>query len=508
MLYYKLIFASVFLPLIIIVYNALKKEKRWLVLFGAGIVFYATFSVKYFLSFIPLWLLTYGAGLLIEKIQKTQKAKVKECEDRSEKKKIKEQYTRRSRLVLVAGIVTALAMLILMKYTGLFMPLGISFYTMQSIGYMTDVYWKKIAPEKNPIKLFTFLLFFLTVVEGPITAYANIKDTLFAGNPATPDSIVKGYTRLMWGCMKKLVIADRLSPVVAVLFADAGGGMGYKAVMAAVLFTIMEYMDFSGCMDMVCGIGSIFGINMPENFRQPFFAKNASEFWRRWHITLGVWFRTYIFYPVSTSQLAKKWVKFSKDKNINAHASRMVISALALFPVWMGNGFWHGPKSTYIAYGLFYFIMIMLELIFEPLGDRILESLKLEKESKGVTAFRMVRTWLVIFSGELIFQANNMGDAFSMFKSIFTNPGLNMASTQEILSWGMDAADWVVVAVALVVVFVVNIMREKGVTLTDALMNKPVYIRYTAIAALALVIMILGLYGPGHTEVDLIYANF
>lgn len=508
MLYYRLIFASVFLPLIIVFYSLLKKERRWVALFCAGIVFYATFSLKYFVSFIPLWLLTYGAGLLIEKIQKTQKLKVKELSDRAEKKKLKERYTLRSRIVLITGIVVALAMLILMKYTGLFMPLGISFYTMQSIGYMTDVYWKKIAPEKNPLKLFTFLLFFLTVVEGPIASFAGLKDTLFAGNDVTPDSIVKGYVRLMWGCIKKLVIADRLSPVVAALFADAGDGLGYRAIAAAVVFTIMEYMDFSGCMDMVCGIGSIFGIDMPENFRQPFFAKNASEFWRRWHISLGVWFKTYIFYPVSTSKLARKWVKYSKEKNINAHASRMVISAMALFPVWMGNGFWHGPKSTYIAYGLFYFIMIMLELIFEPVGDKLLEKLSLEKESKGVTAFRMVRTWLVIFSGELIFQANTLGDAFKMFKSIFTNPAFSQMSMQDVLSWGMDAPDWVVVIIALVVVSVVNILREKGINLTEALQQKPVYIRYTVIAVMVVVIMVFGLYGPGHQEVDLIYANF
>ena len=258
--------------------------------------------------------------------------------------------------------------------------------------------------------------------------------------------------------MKKLVIADRLYPAVNTLFDMSRDPHGAEIAAAAILFTVMEYMDFSGCMDMVVGCGRIFGVKLPENFKQPFFARNASEFWRRWHISLGVWFKTYIFYPVSMSGLAKKWGKFSKDR-VGKHTSKMVASAMALLPVWLCNGLWHGPKWTYIFYGVFYFVIIMIELIFEPLGDKLLERMKLTRENKAVDIIRILRTWIVIL--------------FS-----------------------------------LLIVIVVNVMREKGTDVAAGLLQKPLVLRWALAFGLIFIVLIFGLYGPGYQEVDLIYAGF
>ena len=185
-----------------------------------------------------------------------------------------------------------------------------------------------------------FLSFFPTLMEGPIAPYVEIKDALYAGESIVPENIIRGYIRLFWGILKKLVIADRLFPAVNALFDTGTERKGLEIVAATVLFTVMEYMDFSGCMDMVLGFGTVFGVTLPENFRQPFFARNASEFWRRWHISLGVWFKTYIFYPVSMSGLVKKWNKFAKDR-CGKHLTRVVASSFALLPVWISNGLWH-----------------------------------------------------------------------------------------------------------------------------------------------------------------------
>ena len=560
MLYYKLIFGMIFLPLAIFGYQIFPRRFRWVLLLLASIGFYFTFSRKLFVFLIFSTAVTYGIGLLLEKMNQNKKAALKNVKapEKSEKDNagdkttantntetintenkeaikqlkaaIKTKYQRKTRLILALGILIALSTLLYLKYYNFFaeninilfkasadspvlpirdiaLPLGISFYTMQAISYMADVYWGKFEAQKNPLKLLLFLSFFPTIVEGPIALYADMKDRLYVGTPIDPDNIIRGYIRFFWGIMKKIVIADRLSPAVILLFDPTHETKGIEVIAAAVLFTIMEYMDFSGCMDMVIGISAIFGITLPENFRQPFFARNASEFWRRWHISLGVWFKTYIFYPVSMSKMAKNWGKFARGK-VNKHLTMVVASAMALLPVWLSNGLWHGPKWTYIFYGVFYFVVILLELLLEPVGDGILKLLHTSKENKIVNVIRILKTWIIIFSGELFFQADSLREAFRMIKDIPIGFSFSPLYNGDALNWGLDLYDWLIVLIMLIAVIVVNTIREKGVDITAALLEKPMVLRWGLTFALLIVITIFGCYGPGFEEVDLIYAGF
>ena len=509
MIYYKLVFGIVFLPLTMMVYQFTPRKKRWGVLLISGILFYTTFSLKRMLYPVLAAVISYGGGLLLEKLKSRKKI-------------------RKSRAALAVLIALLVLILLHVKYTDFFLenlrfvfgkkesgwfaprnyllPLGISFYTMQAIGYLVDVYWEKVRAQKNPARLLLFLMFFPTVVQGPITSYTEMEKSLYEGENICRESIISGYLRFGWGVMKKLVIADRLQPAVAFLFAQQTMAKGAAVPVAAVLFTVMEYMDFSGCMDMVCGISSIFGIRLMENFRQPFLAQNASEFWRRWHISLGVWFKTYIFYPVSMSAPARNWRKWSRKK-VSPHTSNMVLSAMALLPVWLCNGFWHGPKWTYIFYGIYYFAVILAELCLEPFSDRMMKKLGLGRENKAVCLIRILKTWVIIFLGELIFEAPSLKAAFGMLQSMFTQFDLR-AMAAGISLWGLDHMDWCIVGVGLAVVVCVNLYREKGVELTEKLLAAPLPLRWAAALLLVMVIMILGLYGPGYQEVDFIYAGF
>ncbi|MBE5870673.1 MAG: MBOAT family protein [Lachnospiraceae bacterium] len=543
MVYYKLVFAVIFLPATILFYQLFPKKYRWSMLLLASIAFYSTFSVKRIVFPMAAAGIAWLAGILLEKLGERQTAAVKAVrttdpsgnprekdEIKKEKGKIREACQRKTRIVLTAGILALLSILLFMKYTDFFLeninvilketgsgrqfalknfllPLGISFYTLQAIGYLADVYWKKVPAQHNPFRLLLFLLFFPTIIEGPITPYAHIRETLFAGETVDPDQVMKGYIRLGWGAMKKLVIADRLFPAVNVMYDMSGDPHGAQVAAAAICFTIMEYMDFSGCIDMACGCAQMFGIGLPENFRQPFLAKNASEFWRRWHISLGVWFKTYIFYPVSMSGLARKWGKFAKGR-YSAHLTKMVISAMALLPVWLCNGLWHGPKWTYIFYGVFYFVVIMAELILEPFGDKLLARMKLTKENRFVSAVRILKTWIIIFAGELFFRADYLKDGFQMFGAMFRDFSLVRLFTEDLPSWGLDGLDWLIVGVAFAVVILVNLMREKGKDILEELLNLPLILRFALVLTLALTILIFGLYGPGYEEVDMIYAGF
>ena len=544
MLYYKLVFCMLFLPITILTYQLFPKRHRWVLLLLASLGFYFTFNGKLFVFLIFANVITYGIGLFLEKLNHDRKDALSALKSAGKaeaastdngksakelKAEVKAKFQKRTRLVLFLGIAAILSVLLYLKYYNFFaeninsifgsgegsvlplkklaLPLGISFYSMQAISYMVDVYWGKYPAQRNIFRLTLYLSFFPTIVEGPIALYGDMKDRIYEGRSIDPDNVIRGYTRLFWGIMKKLVIADRLSPAVIYLFNPETHTKGFEVIVAAVLFTVMEYMDFSGCMDMVIGIAQIFGIELPENFRQPFLARNASEFWRRWHISLGVWFKTYIFYPVSMSSLAKKWGKFAKGR-VNKHLTRVVASAIALLPVWLCNGLWHGPKWTYIFYGVFYFVVITLELLLEPVGDGILRKLKTTKENKVVNVIRIFKTWIIIFAGELFFQASSLKEGFRMVRDIFHGFRLNILWKGDALTWGLDVYDWLVVLLMLITVVIINLIREKGVDITSALLRKPMLLRWALVLSLLMVITIFGCYGPGYEEVDLIYAGF
>jgi D-alanyl-lipoteichoic acid acyltransferase DltB (MBOAT superfamily) len=316
-------------------------------------------------------------------IKQLQAKKPTDGLSREEKKKKKARDLLVQKVVVTLGVLSVLGTLFMSKYytfvadninllmylKGKPMPMpgiqvmtavGLSYFVLQSVAYMVDVYWDKVDVQRNPFKILMYLTFFPTLVQGPIALMRDMQGTLFAGESLKLENIERGYIRIIWGAFKKIVVADRISVAVNSLYDVGTPRTGMYIAAAAIFFTIQEYMDFSGCVDIAIGSAEIFGIVLPENFRQPFVSRNASEFWRRWHITLGTFFKTYIFYPVSLSKLTKKWNKFGKKK-LNPYGTRLGDMAIALLPVWLCNGIWHGPKWTYIFYGIYYFIIIMIE---------------------------------------------------------------------------------------------------------------------------------------------------
>ena len=187
-------------------------------------------------------------------------------------------------------------------------------------------------------------------MEGPICRYGETAQQLWAGNPITYHNLTFGVQRMLYGFFKKLVIADRLNLLVVTVFdgyMDYDGGV---IALGMVCYTCQLYMDFSGVMDIVIGCAEIFSVTLPENFRQPFFSRSVSEFWRRWHITLGTWFRDYVFYPLSLSEPLKRLTKSARKKWGN-HFGPLCASAVALFCVWFCNGLWHGAAWCFLFFG-------------------------------------------------------------------------------------------------------------------------------------------------------------
>lgn len=506
---------ALFLPLTVLIYQLVPQQKRKFVLLGASWIFFASLSKWLLLINIAESVFTWKMGLLIEKINKDKTIKRKE----RAKKRMK---------TLVTGIVLLLLVLVGFKYLdfiglnivrvselvrhpvnwkmlNLAAPLGISYYTLMAISYLTDISREDIKADESLFNIALYLSFFPKIVEGPITRYGEDSKALFAGNDIKYQDLAEGYQRILWGLFKKLVIADQLAPSISALYEGTytDGGV---ALYAAFAFTIQEYMDFSGSIDIVIGSARLFGVRMAENFTQPFFAKNASDFWHRWHITLGTFFRDYIFYPVS---LAKPIMKFTKKVKVVAGqgVAHFTAPTIALFLVWLSNGIWHGPRWTYIFYGMYYFVLIFIENILEESFLALLAKLKLKEESAPVRIFRFIKLFFIIIIGEMFFRAQTLEVGIDMFKSIFTNLRFDMLIA-NLGNLNMDFYAYVSVYGGLLVVIAVSVMKEMHFPIRKKLESLPIPVRFAFWYICIFVIIIFGAYGTGYSSEDLIYAQF
>lgn len=437
---------------------------------------------------------------------------------------------KRKKMTLAGGILLLLGILFFLKYSPWFsesmnyllektgaegrfpvirwaLPIGISFYTLQAIGYMADIYWGKVQPEKHPGKLALFLAFFPQIMEGPICSYSDTADSLLNGDPLKEDNLKKGFIRIFWGLFKKMVIADRMYLLVKTVFDGYENYGGVVVIAAAIGYTIQLYMEFSGTMDIILGSGWMFGIRFPENFKQPFCSRSASEFWKRWHITLGAWFRTYIFYPVSASGIMKKWNRYGR-KHAGKYLTKLTTYAYALFPVWLCNGLWHGARWSYIFYGMYYFIIILLGVAVEPVRKRLLSLCHIEESSPGLKGFQVLKTWCIIFVGELFFRADGLRAGMKMFMSIFQKFRLEQLWDGTFMGLGLDRDDYAVILAGCLTVAVVGAMKERKIEPLEKLQKLRLPIRWCVYYGLIFAVIIFGAYGAGYLQVDLIYAGF
>ena len=224
----------------------------------------------------------------------------------------------------------------------------------------------------------------------------------------------------MYGLLKKLVVADRLNILIQTIFNYYDEYQGGLIAIAAVCYTIQLYMDFSGTMDAVIGTAQIFGVTLPENFKRPFFSRNISEFWTRWHITLGTWFKDYIFYPVSMSKPMKNLTSGMRKK-VGNHFGPLVAGSIALFCVWFCNGLWHGAAWNYIFFGMYHLFFIVLGSVMAPAAKWLHEKLHINPDCFAYKMFQMLRTTILVVFGELFFRAHGLRAGLTMFVKIFTD---------------------------------------------------------------------------------------
>ena len=522
-----LIFAGIIF--IALIYNFIPKKARPILLLFVSFGFFF-FMSKFLIIFLILSILSiYCVTNYLDKLNKKRDLLIKEEPDN--KKLIKAKFKKRKKFVLLLGIIFNVSFLFYFKYLNFFgtnanylfdlfniklnysvskiiAPIGISFYTLEALSYILDVYFGKIEADKNIFRVALFLSFFPQIMEGPIARYSDTAKDLYSGVKITYYKFCYGFQRIFYGFFKRAVIADRLSDFVNNVFNNYGNYNGATVALGAIGYTVMLYMDFSGTIDIFLGIGEIFGIKIPENFRQPFFSKNISEFWTRWHISLGQWFKDYIFYPISLSKPMKK-LTIKARKVLGNHFGPLISGTIALFVVWFLNGLWHGAGYTFLFYGLYQFILILLGNIFEPLIKNICKILHINRNNIFYRVFQSIKMTLFVFIGELFFRAETVSAGFKMLGRIFGNFNLtNAINSGEVVKLGLDGCDYLIILVSLIVIFIIGLFQEKKHDVREEISKKNIVIRWAIYYAFLLAIIIFGAYGPGYQPVEPMYADF
>lgn len=514
-----------FITAVFAVYFVMPKKWRWTVLLTASLVFYALCSFE-----LIGWMLftagsTYLAGLHLQNIAELGAAAAKGAPDRDAQAVLRKKTASAKRLtvavVLVANFVILAQTKYMMAINGLLapvtallnlepvtlaqmaMPLGVSFYTFQTASYVIDVYRGKQKAERNPLKMLLFTCFFPQIMQGPISRYGQLGPQLTEGHSFSFDAAKRGIVRIGWGFVKKLVLADRLYVLVNELFTNYTEYGGAMMFLASILYGLHIYADFSSGIDITLGTAQVMGIEMTPNFRQPFFATSLSDFWRRWHITLGAWMRDYIFFPVSMSKPAGKLGKWIRQK-FGARWTKVVISGLASFIVFTIVGIWHGAEMKYTVYGLYNGALIMLATMCEPWFDTAFKKLRINREGKVWHGVRIVRTFVLVSVGRCIVRSISVRPALHAFRQMVTAPRFGQLG--EILNLGLTQHDLLIVLALLIIVFIVDLIAEKHGTAMNWLQKRPLPVRWLVYFAIIFVLM---MFTPvADLGGDFIYAKF
>ena len=508
--YEQLLYLLIFMT---VLYMLFFKKYRYLVLLFASIIL--VIFVSKFLSI----LMALSAGIvyifayLISKRTEEMKLK-KENLSRDEYKSLKNKVQKHNKNLVVIGIILNIGLLVGLKYLNFFdsifnkifnicnfnlkipyfniiLPLGVSYYTLSNTGYLIDVYRGKYKATKNYLDVLLFTCYFPCLLEGPISHYDRLLPQLKESHTFSFVNFKRGILIVLIGVFKKIVIADRLAIFVSSIF---DGKTGPILLLGIIFFTIELYVEFSGIIDIVRGISLMYSIELEKNFDYPFFSSSVGEFWRRWHISLGTWFREYVFYPLSMSKPIMFLHKKIRGK-VSIFLETFIPSMIVLFVVWTLTGLWHGASFKYLLYGLYYYVLILIEMIIDKVMPQSVSS---KKVVKGI---RIFITLILVNIGMLLFKCDTIKDFGLYIKNIFASPNVSFIEVFEI-------KELIVAILSIIILFVFELLLFKKIDIYKKLESLPIIIQYCCYIGLIFIIIIFGAYGMGYIPPDPIYGGF
>lgn len=471
----------IYLPVVAIIYFLLPKKLRNYWLLAASLFFYGCWRAEYLLLIVFSILATYFCSLLLEKF---------------------EGDARRKKTVLALSFAANLAILFFFKYFNfaaatinalaareavhfldVALPVGISFYTFQALGYTVDVYRGDIKAQHNIFTYALFVCFFPQLVAGPIERSENLLPQFETPHRFDYDEMLRGLLLILWGFFQKLMIADRLAIFVDAAFDSYETVSGWSLIIASVFFALQIYCDFASYSNIAIGSAQIMGFKLMKNFDAPYFSRSLGEFWNRWHISLSSWLRDYLYIPLGG--------------NRRGTARR----ALNLLIVFLVSGLWHGAAWTFVCWGLIHGVGRVIGTLTSKLRTTVRERLGLEHNALWSFA-RILFTFLFVVVSFVFFRADSVGQALGIIGAWFTRfPGT------DTLALGLDAADMTVALASVAVLALVDILARKT-DLREKLLALPLAARWAFTLAAMAVIAVFGIYGPAYSAAPFIYFQF
>lgn len=429
----------------LIFYHVKGKAQRFC-MFALSMLFVLSFSIWAAVSVILASFIAWRAALWISGTEDKKKRKV------------------RTEL----GMILLIAQLFVLKYlpglpwnhASLFLkfayPVGISYYTLMLIGYVLDVDWKRTPADSSFFSILLTSSWFPQIVQGPIGKVQEISAQMSQDRIFELHAFKYGLQRVLWGIFQKTVIADRIGLVINSFFLPDRAGL--DLIWGLILYSIQLYADFSGGIDIILGTSECFGIQLPENFRQPYFSATLGEFWRRWHISLGKWMKDYVFFPFSAGSFSQKLNRKLRKSGVTRKQAARVSIAIGNLIVFTLVGFWHGGKSKYIGWGIYNGIILAASALLEGWFIEIREKMHLRGKLWNIS--RIFRTYVIVLIGYLFDCTEDAGHAWNAFLRVFS-PGFH--------GIGFSLSDLTILALAVLSVFIVDLLHERNVSIRDSI---------------------------------------
>ena len=507
MIFSRLFFLYLFFPICFLCYFATKKNAyRNTVLIVFSLLFYAWGEPSFLWLLVLSALVNYLFGRLLERFRDKGAGK----------------------LFLALALILNLGVLIGFKYTGfvleninaafslsipipdLPLPLGISFYTFRIVSYLIDCAWGKVRAERNFFSFLLYVSLFPITVSGPIVRYETIQKELH-GRTVTANDLSDGLGRIAAGLGKKVILADNLGVIVEQFL---GNNIASQTTLGTwygvVLYALQMYFDFSGYSDMAIGISRIFGFHLEENFRHPFLCRDITEFWQRWHITLGGWARDYVFYPFMKS----RWlVSFSRKtkKKFGKRWGKFLPWCVANAVLWFVMGFWHGSVQHIFGVSLWFWTVLFFSELFQPLCQKITTKLEFKTESFGWHLFQSLRTYIIYALGVVFFSASGLKEAlihYAVLLASLRRPDPWTLFDGTVLSYGATWRDINVLILSVLCLTIADALREKYTYARLWIKEQSFGLRWCIWLFLFVMVLIFGLYGPTYDASSFIYQGF
>ncbi|MBF8982499.1 MBOAT family protein [Lutibacter sp. B2] len=473
----------IFFPIVTALYYIIPHKARWILLLGASYYFYMCWKPEYIVLIIISTMIDYFAGIMM---------------GRTEEKKKRKKY-------LLLSLVSNLGLLFTFKYFNFFneamgqpfkqfkllLPVGISFYTFQTLSYSIDVYKGKIKPEKHLGIFALYVSFFPQLVAGPIERSEKLLPQFYEKHGFDYDRFTSGLVQMGWGFFKKIIIADRVAILVNQVYNNVTEYTGIQLIVATIFFAFQIYCDFSGYSDIAIGLARILGFDLMKNFNRPYFATSIPDFWRRWHISLSTWFKDYLYIPLGGSKTTK---------------SRWYFNLIITFLI---SGLWHGANWTFIIWGLVHGFYQIVAITTRKMRGSFVRAIRLDRIPILHKLLNIMVTFSLVCFAWIFFRANNANDALYIVTHLFDGV-LEIKSIGVLSAYmsvlGLEEVEFCIAVGAIILMEVIQFIQGER-EIYAVLNNSPIFLRWAVYYMIVFATLFFGIYG-GSVDIQFIYFQF